>query len=31
LYSANDKSGIIESIKSLSFSKSEVLRTISLS
>lgn len=31
LYSAIDKSGIIESIKSLSFSKSEVLRTISLS
>ena len=31
LYSAIDKSGIIESIKSLSLSKSEVLRTISLS
>lgn len=31
LYSAIDKSGIIGSIKSLSFSKSEVLRTISLS
>ena len=31
LYSAIDKSGIIESIKSLSFSKSEVLKTISLS
>jgi hypothetical protein len=31
LFSAIDKSGIIESIKSLSFSKSEVLRTISLS